>query len=177
MHENDLSYLREHLRRIPDFPKPGILFRDITPLLLDPKALKLTLDGLEEHFRGKRLDKIVAMESRGFLFGVALADRLGLGFVPVRKPGKLPGRTESVTYQLEYGTDSLEIHADALSQGDKVWVIDDLLATGGTARATVELVRRLGARVMGASFVVELAELGGRKKLGDVPEIQALLVE
>ncbi len=173
----DLTFLRETLRRIPDFPKPGILFRDITPLLSDPKAFKLVLDGLQEGLDAKEITKIVAMESRGFLFGTALADRLGLGFVPIRKPGKLPWKTKAVTYELEYGTDTLEIHADALDGNDRVWIVDDLLATGGTAKATVELVELLGAKVLGASFVVELEELQGRKVLENVPRVEALLVE
>lgn len=160
-----VAQIRDIIRDVPDFPKPGILFRDITPLLGSPVALRATLDLLEERFRGSALDRIVGMESRGFLFGAPLADRLGVGFAPIRKPGKLPCAVEAMTYALEYGTDTLEIHKDAIAAGQRVLVVDDLLATGGTARAAVDLVRRLGGEVVACAFVVELAGLQGRARL------------
>lgn len=164
-----LDILRKAIRDIPDFPKKGILFRDITPLLGDPKALRTTLDLLEERYRDEQLDRIVAVESRGFIFGCALADRLGIGFAPVRKPGKLPWKTVSVSYDLEYGSDTVEMHSDALEKGERVLLVDDLLATGGTAAATCELVERIGGKVVGAAFVVELLALKGREKIPNVP--------
>lgn len=160
-----LALVRASIRDVPDFPKPGILFRDITPLLGSPQAFGAALDLLEARFRPSRLDRIVGMESRGFLFGAPLSDRLGVGFAPIRKPGKLPAEKESVSYELEYGKDTLEIHRDAISAGQRVLVVDDLLATGGTARAAVDLVRRLGGNVIACAFVVELAGLGGRARL------------
>ncbi|MDQ7007733.1 MAG: adenine phosphoribosyltransferase [Acidobacteriota bacterium] len=153
------------IRDIPDFPKPGILFRDITPLLADAEGLAAVVDQLEQWARSRAPDVIVGIESRGFIFGVPLALRLGVGFVPVRKPGKLPAETVRETYQLEYGTDSLEIHADALAPGRRVLIVDDLLATGGTAAATARLVRRVGGQVQGLLFVIELAALKGRRRL------------
>lgn len=162
-----LALVRAHIGDVPDFPKPGILFRDITPLLGAPEAFKAVLDLLEARFRPSHLDRIVGMESRGFLFGAPLSDRLGVGFVPIRKPGKLPRETESASYELEYGTDTLEIHRDAVSPGQRVLVLDDLLATGGTAKAAVDLVRRLGGNVVACAFVVELAALRGRARLSE----------
>ncbi|MCD6498020.1 MAG: adenine phosphoribosyltransferase [Deltaproteobacteria bacterium] len=176
MTDSRIDLIEKTIRRIPDFPKPGILFRDITPLLTDPKVLSVTLDVLQEGLDGQDLDRIVAIEARGFLFGAALADRMGIGLGLVRKKGKLPWKTESVTYDLEYGTDTVEMHLDAVSQGHRVWIIDDLLATGGTAAAAVALVRKMGGAVVGASFVVELDGLGGRARLADM-EIQSLLRE
>ena len=161
--------LKSKIRHVPDFPKPGILFYDITTLLRDGEGLKLALDALAAPYLETPVDAIVGMESRGFIFGAALADRLGAGFVPVRKPGKLPARTERVTYDLEYGSDSLEIHADAVGPGQKVLIVDDLLATGGTARATIDLVEGLGAEVVACAFLVELTFLPGRQKLGTTP--------
>lgn len=157
--------LREFVRDVPDFPKPGILFRDITPLLADGRALETCLAALEERARKLAPDVVVGIESRGFIFGVPLASRLGVGFVPVRKPGKLPARTVAESYALEYGEDSIEIHEDALARGERVLVVDDLLATGGTASAAARLVRRLGAELVGLLFVIELGALGGREKL------------
>lgn len=159
------TLIRDAIRTIPDFPKPGILFFDITTLLSNPVAFRATIDAFADEFRDARLDRIVGMESRGFLFGAPLADRLEVGFVPVRKPGKLPAEVETAHFDLEYGSDSLEIHRDAISPGQRVLIIDDLLATGGTAEATVGLVRRLGAEVHACAFVVELLALGGRGKL------------
>jgi len=161
--------LKRKIRHVPDFPKPGILFYDITTLLRDAEGLSLALDALAAPYESAGLDLIVGMESRGFIFGAALADRLRAGFVPVRKPGKLPAQTQRVTYDLEYGTDSLEIHADAIAAGQRVLIVDDLLATGGTARATIELVHGLGAEVVGCAFLVELTFLSGRQKLGATP--------
>jgi len=162
------------LRDIPDFPKPGIVFKDITPLLADPRGLAVVVDRLAEPWIGQGIDRVVGIESRGFIFAPAVALRLDCGFVPVRKPGKLPYRTRRIEYQLEYGTDTLEIHDDALAEGDRVLVVDDVLATGGTARATCELVAGFGAAVASACFIVELGFLGGRQRLD--AEIQSLLV-
>ena len=157
----------ERLRDIPDFPKPGILFKDIMPVLSDGALFSRVIDHFVERYSDRGITQIVAIESRGFLFGSALAHRLQIGLVPVRKPGKLPYETASVEYALEYGTDVLEIHTDALTEGDRVVVIDDLLATGGTAAATVSLVSQLGAEILETAFLVELAFLPGREKLGN----------
>lgn len=166
--------LGQRIRSIPDFPIPGILFRDITPLLRDPAALREAVLRMCEPWRGSRVQVIAAMEARGFMFGAAMAIELGAGFVPVRKPGKLPAATESIAYTLEYRADVLEVHSDAIEPGARVLVVDDLIATGGTARAVVDLVRRLGGEVVGAGFLVELPELGGRELLGDV-EVRSLV--
>jgi len=157
--------LRSHIRDIPDFPKPGIVFKDITPLLLDPRALSAAVDGLAGWARLLEIDLVVAAEARGFILGAALARELGAGFVPARKPGKLPHETVSAEYVLEYGVDALEMHADALAHGTRVLLHDDLLATGGTARALAELVEGAGGRIAGCGFLVELSFLGGRDKL------------
>ena len=159
------ALLRARIRDIPDYPKPGILFKDITPLLLDPEALDAATVALADWSRPRGVDLVVAAEARGFILGGALARELGAGFVPARKPGKLPHETISAEYILEYGVDALEMHADALAQGARVLVHDDLLATGGTARALCELVERAGAQVVGCAFVIELAFLEGRKQL------------
>lgn len=169
-----LGYVRDRIRAVPDFPKPGILFRDITPLLSDPRAFHMVIDALVEQFIGHEIDAIVAIDSRGFIFGAPLASRLNTSFVPARKPGKLPAETISVGYALEYGQGSLEMHKDALSAGDKVVVIDDLLATGGTAAAAGELVLSQGAEVLAYAFVIELDALGGRAKLGPAPVLSLL---
>ncbi len=157
--------LRAKIRDIPDFPKPGIVFKDITPLLSDVHSFQAAIDGLARRYADKAVDYVVGVESRGFIFGAALAYRIDAGFVPVRKKGKLPYKTESVEYDLEYGTDSVEIHQDAVHQGSRVLVVDDLLATGGTARATCDLVEKTGGRVVECAFVVELTFLKGREKL------------
>ena len=157
--------LKACIRDIPDFPKPGILFKDITPILSDPRAFNLCLDALAETYDGVPLDVIVGIEARGFIFGAALASRMRKAFVPARKPGKLPSASQRVEYQLEYGTDAIEMHIDAISAGQRVLVVDDVLATGGTANATCELVRKLGGEVIGASFVIELTFLSGRDRL------------
>jgi adenine phosphoribosyltransferase len=160
--ETDLKSL---IRAVPDFPKPGIRFYDITTLLQDPSGLRQTVDRLVWRFVGDHVDKVVGIESRGFLFAPLLACALNAGFVPVRKPGKLPYRTRRQEYQLEYGTDALEIHEDALARDDRVLVVDDLLATGGTAAATAALVESLGGSVVGLGFVIELSFLAGRQRL------------
>ena len=160
-----MSDLAAHIRDIPDFPKPGIVFKDITPLLLDPEALDRAVVLLAEWARPKRIDLVVAAEARGFILGAALARELGVGFVPARKPGKLPYDTVSAEYILEYGVDALEMHADALSDGARVLLHDDLLATGGTAKALADLVTESGAELVGCAFLVELSFLRGRDKL------------
>jgi adenine phosphoribosyltransferase len=159
--------LRAKIREVPDFPKPGILFYDITTLLRDGDAFREVIDRMAEAVKGERIDLVVGMESRGFIFAAPLADRLGAGFVPVRKLGKLPAETIEVEYDLEYGTATLEIHRDAITRGQRVLVVDDLLATGGTVLGTIELVRRLGGEIAGLSFMVELTALGGRAKLAE----------
>jgi len=161
----DVGLLKAKIRHVHDFPKAGILFYDITTLLQDPAGLHAAIDGLSEPFKGQGIDIVVGVESRGFIFGAAVADRIGAGFSPVRKKGKLPRKTVSATYELEYGTDALEMHDDGVSDGQKVLVLDDLLATGGTARATCDLVRRSGGLVHACAFLIELAALKGRQKL------------
>jgi adenine phosphoribosyltransferase len=166
--------LAGRIRDIPDFPKPGILYKDITPLLLDGDALREAVGQLAEWARPRGVDYVVAAEARGFILGAALAIELGAGFVPARKPGKLPSNTISADYILEYGVDSLEMHSDALAHGARVLVHDDLLATGGTARALADLVGGTGAEVVGCAFLVELAFLGGRERLGGY-EVHSLI--
>jgi adenine phosphoribosyltransferase len=161
----DMSELKSKIRHIPDFPKAGILFYDVTTLMQDAAGFRLAIDSLSTPFKDQDIAVVVGIESRGFIFGAAVADRIGAGFSPVRKPGKLPSRTMKATYDLEYGTDSLEIHADAISNGQRVLIVDDLLATGGTARATCDLVKRLGGQVHALAFLIELVALNGRKKL------------
>ena len=160
-----MNELKSLIREIPDYPKPGILFYDLTTLLKDQSGFRLLVDRLCGHYAHRKVDIVVGIEARGFIFAPALAYRLGAGFVPVRKPKKLPAKTAQVSYELEYGTDTLEIHEDAIRPGQHVLVSDDLLATGGTAAATVQLVQRLGGQVTGASFAVELTFLNGRAKL------------
>jgi len=157
--------LKKYIRSIRDFPIKGIMFRDITTLLKDPVAVKETLKQLLSHTEDKKVDKVVGIESRGFIFGAMLANQLNAGFVPVRKPGKLPAEKESQTYQLEYGLDKIEIHKDAINKGDKVLIHDDLLATGGTAEAACKLIEKLGGEVVKVSFIIELSFLNGREKL------------
>lgn len=166
--------LKKYIRDIPDFPKKGIIFKDITTLLRDKKAFKQSVDSLAKKFAKEKIDYIVAVESRGFIFGGALAYQLGAGFIPVRKKGKLPYRTDSVTYDLEYGTDTLEIHEDAIEAGSRVLIVDDLLATGGTVRAVCDLLTRKGAAIIGVAFLIELGFLNGKNRLKDVP-IHALI--
>ncbi|MGH2488807.1 MAG: adenine phosphoribosyltransferase [Candidatus Limnocylindria bacterium] len=166
--------LRKLIREVPDFPKPGILFYDITTLLKDPAAFKEVVDRMVDQVRGTSIDIVVGMESRGFIFSAPIAYQLGAGFVPVRKLGKLPADTIEVEYALEYGTATLEIHRDAIQPGQRVLIVDDLLATGGTVMGTIELVQRLGGEVAGLSFMVELSALQGRERLGQFA-IHALL--
>ena len=154
------------IRAIPDFPIPGILFRDITPLLKDKQGFRAAIDRFVEQFSGRGIDHVIGIESRGYIFGAPIAYAIGAGFIPVRKPGKLPYEKLSEEYALEYGTNSLEIHSDAVARGERVLVVDDLLATGGTAAATARLLERLGAQVEAFAFLVELKALGGRAKLG-----------
>jgi adenine phosphoribosyltransferase len=160
-----MDALKEKVRHVPDFPKPGILFYDITTLLRDREGFRTVIDSLSMPFEAKGIEVVVGIESRGFILGGAIADRIGAGFVPVRKLGKLPAKSIRVTYDLEYGTDSLEMHEDAVAKNQNVLVVDDLLATGGTARATVDLVRKLGGHVHALAFLIELVELNGREKL------------
>ena len=162
-----MQSLKSKIRHVPDFPKPGILFYDITTLLSDPVGFRDTIDALVAPYEGQGIDRVVGIESRGFILASAVADRLGAGFVPIRKPGKLPSTTLGESYALEYGTDTLEIHSDALGPGNRVLVVDDVLATGGTARAAVSLVRRLGSTLHAAAFLIELDFLKGRDKLTD----------
>lgn len=161
--------LKAHIRDIPDFPQPGIMFRDITPLLGNPAAMQYSIDAFAEQVTEYRPDYIVGIESRGFIFGMPLAYKMGVGFAPVRKPGKLPAAVHSASYALEYGNDTIELHQDAFKPGSRVLIIDDLIATGGTAAATVELIEKTGSTVAGFGFVIELVGLGGRTKLPDVP--------
>jgi len=164
-HTHDAEDLKARIRNVPDFPKIGILFYDITTLIRDPTGLRAAIDGLSVPFLNQGVEIVVGIESRGFIFGAAVADRLGAGFVPVRKPGKLPSTTVRTTYDLEYGTDSLEIHGDAILKGQRVLIVDDLLATGGTARATAGLVKGLGGDLHALAFLVELVALKGRDRL------------
>lgn len=164
-----MDALKRVIRDIPDFPSKGILFRDITPLLQNPHSFRRAVDSLSERYRSMKIDKIAAIESRGFFFASPLAYVLGCGLVPLRKPGKLPFETLNQPYQLEYGEAALEIHTDAVDPGERVLVFDDLLATGGTASAAVALVKKLGGEVVEAAFLIELRDLSGREKLTDVP--------
>lgn len=166
--KNDLI-LEKAIRNIPDFPKPGIIFRDITALIQDKSAFKKAVDLLVDKYKSRKIDKVVGVEARGFIFGASIAYKIGAGFVPVRKKGKLPSKTISVTYELEYGTDTLEIHKDAIRPGEKILIIDDLLATGGTVKAVTDLVKELKGQIQGIGFVIELVDLKGREKLKDYP--------
>lgn len=160
-----LDWLKGYIRAVPDYPQPGILFRDITPLLQNAQALRFAIDQLAERYRGTGIDAVVGIESRGFIFGTPLAYLLDVGFVPVRKKGKLPAETITIQYDLEYGSNVLEIHTDALQPGQRVLIVDDLLATGGTTEGTVRLVESLGAHVVSLAFLIELADLQGRTRL------------
>ena len=163
----DVAWLQELVRDIPDFPEPGILFRDVTPLLGDVDAFRFAVDALADEYQGEPIDKVVGIEARGFLLAAPMAYRLGAALVPVRKTGKLPYEVERESYQLEYGDDSLEVHVDAVTDGERCLIVDDVLATGGTASATGRLVERLGGTVTGYSFLIELGFLEGRSRLGD----------
>ncbi|MFC3913818.1 adenine phosphoribosyltransferase [Pseudaeromonas sharmana] len=165
MNPQTLTFIESCIKTIPDYPKPGILFRDITSLVEHPQAFKTTIDLLVEHYRQVPLDKVVGTEARGFIFGAPVAAALGLGFVPVRKPGKLPRSVFEESYELEYGLDRLQIHDDAIQPGERVLIVDDLLATGGTVDAAIKLIRRCGGLVDQAAFVISLPDLGGEEKL------------
>lgn len=169
--------LAKSIRSIPDFPKPGILFRDITTLLKDKKAFKTAVELMAQKFAKEKVDYVVGVEARGFIFGGALATKLNVGFIPIRKKGKLPWRTKGITYDLEYGSDTLEIHEDALKPKDKVLIVDDLLATGGTVRAVADLVEAQGAKISGIAFVIELVDLKGREKLKQYPLVSLVKFE
>jgi adenine phosphoribosyltransferase len=158
--------LKQHIRHVPDFPKAGILFYDITTLLRDPGGFKATVDLLATPYEGQDIDVVVGIESRGFILGAAVAERIGAGFIPIRKPGKLPAKALKESYDLEYGKDALEIHADAVEKGQRVLIVDDVLATGGTAAAAAQLVRKLGGELHGLAFLIELLFLNGKAKLG-----------
>lgn len=162
------KYVESKVRDIVDFPKKGIIFRDITTAVKDPKAMKFMIDFLAEQYADKKIDYIAGIESRGFIFGAALAYKLGAGFIVIRKPGKLPADVISQEYSLEYGTDKIEMHADAVEEGKNVLVIDDLLATGGTVDAACKLLKKVGANIVGAAFIIELSDLKGREKLKDI---------
>ncbi len=173
--QTSIQYLRECIRDVKDFPKPGIIFKDITPLLKNPDTLHITSRLLAKPFAGHKIDLVVGLESRGFLFGPALAMKLQCGFVPIRKPNKLPAETVSATYQLEYGEDKVEIHADSIIKGNRVLIHDDLMATGGTAAAATELVERLGGQVVGYSFIIKIDALKGGEKLKKNTECHTLI--
>jgi adenine phosphoribosyltransferase len=174
---SDAAWLKEHIRDIADFPKPGVVFKDITPLLSDRKAFNATVDELSERFVDRGVDKVLGIEARGFIFAAPVAYRLGAGFVPVRKAGKLPWHIEKQEYELEYGTDLLEIHRDAVAPGERALIIDDVMATGGTAAATIRLVEKLGGSIVGLGFVIELAFLGGRARLEGHDAVSLLTYE
>jgi len=170
----DPEALRALIREVPDFPRPGILFRDITPLLASPSALRAAVDAIAAPYQDAGIERVLGAEARGFLFGLPVALVLGAGFVPVRKPGKLPFDTRDASYELEYGRDTVEMHVDGVEPGQRVLVVDDLIATGGTAQATVELARAGGAEIVACAFLIELAALAGRERLG-VDEVHAVL--
>ena len=160
-----MKTVKDYIRTIVDFPHEGILFRDVTTLFADPRGFRMAIDQMLHPYAGLRIDKVVGLEARGFILGGAIAHQLSVGFVPIRKKGKLPGKTIEQDYTLEYGTATMEVHADALQPGEKVLLVDDLLATGGTAEAGIKLIERMGAEVIGCAFVIDLPDIGGRKKL------------
>src|SRR3954470_1406989 len=162
---HDASWLKDHIRDIPDFPKPGVVFKDITPLLADVDAFRFAVDAIADHYAGNVVHKVIGVEARGFIVAAPIAYRFGAGFIPIRKAGKLPWEIEREEYELEYGSDLLEIHRDAVAPGERVLIVDDVIATGGTAAATARLVERLGGQVVGFAFVIELGFLEGRKKI------------
>lgn len=163
------SELKTYIREIPDFPKAGIIFKDVSPLFKNKAAFKKSVDLLAKQFKKEKIDYVVAVEARGFILGAAIAYKLGTGFIPIRKKGKLPYKTHSITYQLEYGTDTLEVHEDALPSGARVLIVDDLLATGGTVKAVADLIQAQGAKIVGLAFLVELRFLNGKAKIKDFP--------
>ena len=169
-----MDHLKAKIRHVPDFPKPGILFYDITTLLCDPQGFRDTVDALAAPYMGEDIDQVVGIESRGFILGAAVANALGCGFVPIRKPGKLPAATHKESYNLEYGTDALEIHQDACQNNQRILIVDDVLATGGTARAAIDLAKKAGGKIIGAAFLIELDFLKGRDKLAGEPVYSVL---
>ena len=171
------GWLKELIRDIPDFPRPGVSFKDITPLLADPKAFGATVESMTEPYLGRGVDKVIGIEARGFIIAAPVALALGAGFVPVRKAGKLPWKVHAESYELEYGRDTLEVHQDALGPGDRVLIVDDVLATGGTAGAVAKMVDHMGAQPVGYSFILELAFLGGRGRLGDLDTFSLVTYE
>ena len=160
-----MDNLKNLVRTIPDYPKPGIMFRDVTTLFADAQGFKATIARMAEPYRTEPIDAVAGIEARGFILGGAIADRLGCGFIPLRKKGKLPYKTIGQDYQLEYGTDTIEVHEDAITRGERILIVDDLIATGGTAEAAIKLIRKLEGEIVGAAFVIDLPEIGGRKKL------------
>ena len=160
--------IKSHIRTVPHYPKPGVMFRDITTLLKDPVGFRLTMAELVQHYSGMKIDRVAAIEARGFIIGAALAIQLGLGFVPIRKKGKLPAQTVGHDYALEYGTDRIEMHVDAITPGDRILLVDDLIATGGTAEAAVKLIESMGGTIVECAFVIDLPELGGRARLEEL---------
>ncbi len=160
-----MDNLKKLVRTIPDYPKPGIMFRDVTTLFADAQGFKAAIARLVEPYRAEPVDAVVGIEARGFILGGAVAERLGCGFIPVRKKGKLPSKTISQTYELEYGTDTIEVHADAVAHSERILIVDDLIATGGTAEAAIKLIRQVGGTIVGAAFVIDLPEIGGKSKL------------
>ena len=166
--------LKQQIRNIPDFPKPGVLFYDITTLLCDPQGFRDTIDAMAAPYMGEDIDQVIGIESRGFILGAAVAHALGCGFVPVRKPGKLPGATHKEAYSLEYGDNALEIHQDACANQQRILIVDDVLATGGTAKATIDLARKAGGKIIGIAFLIELDFLNGRSKLAGEPVYSVL---
>lgn len=175
MDAKSLAKLRSTIRDVPDFPSPGILFKDITPVLADPALLDLAINGMIEFLAGARVDKVVGIDARGFIFGALIAQKLGAGFIPVRKKGKLPFETRGIDYTLEYGTNSVEMHVDAILPGERVVLADDLLATGGTGAAAQHLIREARGELLGSLFFIELGFLDGRNKLGDTGPVHSLI--
>ena len=173
----DVTWLEELVRDVPDFPKPGIIFKDVTPLWADASAFRFSIDAIADHYAGVEIDRVVGIEARGFILAAPVAYRFGAGFVPVRKPGKLPAEIASESYELEYGTDTLEIHRDGILAGQRVLVVDDVLATGGTAAATIRLVEGLGGSVIGLGFLLELGFLRGRERLTDYEMVSLITYE
>jgi adenine phosphoribosyltransferase len=171
------GWLKDRIRDIPDFPRPGVSFKDITPLLADPKAFAGTVEAMTEPFLGRAVDKVIGIEARGFIIAAPVALALGAGFVPVRKKGKLPWKVHAESYDLEYGQDTLELHVDAIGPGDRVLIVDDVLATGGTAGAVAKMVDHMGAQPVGYSFIIELAFLGGRGRIGDLEAFSLVTYE